>query len=108
MFVDGRVDANSEEKALLCDQVEPAAEAMRREVAGLVLHLSGPLTGDAVLQRLHDLVQRHRGNQQLGLDVEQGGHCHRIRADCQIRITEQLLDELADLVGPANILFTRV
>ena len=36
-------------------------------------------------------------------------HRHRIRADSRFGITvgDELLDELADLVGPDNLLFTR-
>ena len=47
MFLTGRLDANSEEKALLLDQLDPANEVIRREVAGLVVHLRGVMAAEA-------------------------------------------------------------
>jgi len=107
VFVDGRIDQQGEERSILCDQIEPATEVVRREVQGLVLHLHGPLCSEHALQLLQQLTARHRGNQQLLLDVDDGGTCARIRCDAQIRITDELLDELAEAVGPQNISFTR-
>ena len=107
VFLTGRLDSNSEEKALLLDQLDPAAEVVRREVAGLVLHLRGPLATDANLERIHAVVLRHKGSQHLLLDVEDGTDCYRVRADEGVKVCDELLDEIAVLVGPENMSFTR-
>ncbi len=107
VFLSGRLDANSEERALLLDQIEPASEAVRREVAGLVLHLHGNLATEGNLDRIGQVVERHRGQQHLHLDVEDGDTCFRVRAENGVRVSDTLLDELALLVGPENISFTR-
>ena len=107
MFLSGRLDSNSEEKALLLDQLEPAAEVVRREVAGLVLHLSGAMASEANLERILQVVHRHKGHQHLLLDVEDGTDCYRVRADDGVRVTDELLDDLSLLVGPDNMSFTR-
>lgn len=107
VFLSGRLDANSEEKALLLDQLEPAAEVVRREVAGIVLHLVGNLNTEANLQRIAEVVERHRGNQHLLFDVAEGDDCFRVRADGGVRVSDALLDDLAMLVGPDNMSFTR-
>ncbi|MBK8098946.1 MAG: DNA polymerase III subunit alpha [Planctomycetes bacterium] len=108
VFLTGRIDANSEEKALLLDQIEPAAEVIRREVAGLVLFLHGGLTTEGTLLRIAEAGERHRGQQHLHLDVEEDGTCYRIRTDAGIHISEALLDEVSLIVGPENMSFTRM
>ena len=107
VFLSGRLDSNSEEKALLLDQLEPAAEVVRREVAGLVLHLRGAMVTEANLDRILKVVHRHKGHQHLLLDVEDGTDCYRVRADEGVKVGDELLDELANLVGPENMSFTR-
>src|SRR5690606_36053644 len=107
VFLSGRLDAKSEEMALLLDQIEPANEVVRREVAGLVLHLHGSLATEANLARIEEVVERHRGQQHLHLDVDDGDDCFRERAESGVRVSDTLLDELALLVGPDNMSFTR-
>jgi DNA polymerase-3 subunit alpha len=107
VFLSGRIDGQSDERALLCDQIEPATEVVRREVAGIVVSLRGAQTTESALAQLHALVERHRGQQHLHLDVEDSNGCYRVRTECGIRVTDDLLDDLALLVGPANMSFTR-
>ena len=107
VFLTGRLDANSEEKALLLDQLDPANEVIRREVAGLVVHLRGVMAAEANLERVAAVCARHKGHQHLLLDVEDGADCYRVRADDGVRVTDELLDELSLLVGPENLSFTR-
>ncbi|MCC7399158.1 MAG: DNA polymerase III subunit alpha [Planctomycetes bacterium] len=107
VFLSGRLDANSEEKALLLDQLEPADEVVRREVAGLVLHLRGALTSEANLDRIAATAEKHRGHQHLHLDIEDSGHVFRVRTDQNVKVNEDLLDAFALLVGPDNMSFTR-
>jgi DNA polymerase-3 subunit alpha len=107
VFLTGRLDANSEEKALLLDQLDPANEVIRREVAGLVVHLRGAMAAEANLERVAAVCDRHKGHQHLLLDVEDGADCYRVRADDGVRVTDELLDELSLLVGPEHLSFTR-
>ena len=107
VFLTGRIDAQSEERALLLDSIEPAMEVVRHEVAGLVLLLRGALTQETVLNQLVDLCERYKGQQQLHFDVEEGGTIHRVRAEHSIQIVSELLDEFARIVSPENMSFTR-
>ncbi|MCA8949502.1 MAG: DNA polymerase III subunit alpha, partial [Planctomycetes bacterium] len=107
VFVSGRIDGNSEETALLLDQIEPAAEVVRREVAGIVLNLEGNNAADANLDRIAAIAERHRGHQHLLLDIADGDDCFRVRSDSGIHVTDELLDDLAPVVGPENMSFTR-
>jgi DNA polymerase-3 subunit alpha len=107
VFLNGRLDANSEERALLLDQVEPASEVVRREVAGLVLNLGQATSNESHLARIAAIIDRHRGQQHVHLDVEDGDVCYRVRSETGVRISDDLLDDLAIVVGPDNMSFTR-
>ena len=108
VFLTGRLDSNSEERALLLDQLEAANEVVRREVAGIVVNLRGEMANESNLQRLAEIANRHRGQQHLLLDVEESGNCYRVRADEGVKVGDALIDELALLVGPTNLSFTRM
>lgn len=108
VFLTGRQDKGSEEPALLLDELENANEVVRREVAGLVLNLEAAQTADKALDRIASVADRFRGNQQLCLDVQEDGTCFRVRTDGGVRVTDDLLDEFAVLVGPENMSFTRM
>ncbi|MFK7741968.1 MAG: DNA polymerase III subunit alpha [Planctomycetota bacterium] len=108
VFLSGRQDKGSDEPALLLDELDNASEVVRREVAGLVLNLEAAQTTDRALSRLAEVAERYRGNQQLCLDVEDEGRCFRVRTDGGVRVTDDLLDEFAVLVGPDNMSFTRM
>jgi DNA polymerase-3 subunit alpha len=99
VFLNGRLDANSEERALLLDQVEPASEVVRREVAGLVLNLGQATSNESHLARIAAIIDRHRGQQHVHLDVEDGDVCYRVRSETGVRISDDLLDDLAIVVG---------
>jgi DNA polymerase III alpha subunit len=107
VFLSGRIDGQSEERALLLDLIEPASEVVRREVAGLVVRLEGTDAQDGALRRLQEIVDRYRGQQQLHLDVIDQGSCHRVRTDAAIQICDGILDELALMLGPEKLSFTR-
>lgn len=107
VFLTGRLDEKSEEKALLLDEIEPAAEVVRREVQGLVVMLPGHLSSDSTIDRIAAVADKHRGNQSLHLDVEEDSHVYRVRLDASIRVSDDLLDELSLVVGPENMSFTR-
>jgi DNA polymerase-3 subunit alpha len=100
-------DGTGEDRSILLDQLEPANEVVRREVAGLVLHLRGNLATDGNLERIAETLSQHRGQQHLHLDVDDGSDCYRVRSDEGVRVTEGLLDDLALLVGSQNMFFTR-
>ena len=60
------------------------------------------------IERIFEVTERHKGDQHFHMDLEDGGDWFRVRSDGGVRITEQLLDELALLIGPENLSFTRM
>jgi DNA polymerase-3 subunit alpha len=108
VFLTGRQDKGSEEPALLLDALDPASVVVRREVSGIVLHLDASMSTDVFLTRVIAIADKHSGNHQLNLDVEDGGDCFRIRADSGVAISDELIDSFAVLVGPDNMSFTRM
>jgi DNA polymerase-3 subunit alpha len=105
----GRVEGEGEELSLLLDDLVSAQQAVDTEVQTLVLRLRDGGVTDATLARIENAVNAHRGEQRLMLQVEQGQREFTVRADARfsVRLTSDLLDELADIVGPQNLSFAR-
>ena len=108
VFVSARRDKNSDEPALLLDDLMTAEQVVRREVAGLVVNLEGALAAEQNIEKIFEVTDRHKGDQHFHMDIEDNGDWFRVRSDHGVRISEALLDELAILVGPENLSFTRV
>ncbi len=111
VFASGRIDGEGEgdEAALLLDELAPAQQVVDREVHSLVLRLDATAVDDAALQRVHALLKQFPGDQRVLLEVVDQGEVFTVRAgpNHTLRLTNELLDEVADLVGPQQIAFTR-
>ncbi len=110
VFVTGRLDGQSEDVALLAESIAPSQEIVDSEVDAVVLRLTEAWqTSARCLDRIAATVARHPGRQRMQLEVTQGDAVYRVRADqmFSVRVTEELLDDLAEVVGPANLSFTR-
>jgi DNA polymerase-3 subunit alpha len=109
VVVTGRLDSTSDEAALIADEIQTAQQIVDSEVEAIVLRLTQPDLRDDRLERLQRLVAEHRGDHRLLFDVVDGDDTQRISADRRfsVRITDDLIDRLADLVGPGNLGFTR-
>ncbi|MCC6669687.1 MAG: DNA polymerase III subunit alpha [Planctomycetes bacterium] len=109
VFVRGRVDAQGEDCALLLDEILPAQEVVDREVDALVVRMTAAQVSEEGLERIREAAESCRGDQRLLFEVDDGDGTYRIRADRRysVRIGDEVLDRMADLVGPANLSFTR-
>ncbi|MEZ5963360.1 MAG: DNA polymerase III subunit alpha [Planctomycetota bacterium] len=105
-----RLDAQSEELALLLESIEPAQQVVDAEVEAIVLRLSDSWqTAERCLERIADAIARHPGPQRVELEVVDGDHVFQVRADrhFSVRVTDDLLDHLAEIVGPTSLSFTK-
>jgi DNA polymerase-3 subunit alpha len=110
VFLTGRLDGQSEEVALLAESVTPSQEIVDKEVEAVVVRLTEAWQTTArCLDRIAETVARHPGRQRMQLEVMQGDTVYSVRADqtFSVRVTEELLDDLAEVVGPGNLSFTR-
>ncbi|MGE0142907.1 MAG: DNA polymerase III subunit alpha [Planctomycetota bacterium] len=109
VFVTGKVERNGEEIGLLCESVEGADDIAAREVANLIVRLPAAIPADRLLTPLEEASKRSRGNHRLVLEVEEDDGVHLVRADSRfsVRIDDELIDDLATLVGPENLRFSR-
>ena len=108
VFITARRDKGSEEPALLLDDLMTAEQVVRREVAGIVVNLEGPLATEQSIERIYEVVEEHKGDQHFHMDIEDDGDWFRVRSDNGVKIDEHLIDALAMLVGPENLSFTRM
>ena len=109
VFITGRIEKNAEEVTILCDSVDGADDIASREVKNLVIRLPAAMAAERVLEGIADAAARSRGDHRLLFEVEENGCSHLVRADSRysVRIGDELIDDLATLVGPENLLFTR-
>jgi len=108
VFITARRDKSSEEPALLLDDLMTAEQVVRREVAGLVVALVGPMATEQSIERVYEVTEAHKGEQHFHLDIEDDGDWFRVRSDSGVKIDEHLIDALALLVGPEHLSFTRM
>ena len=83
----------------LDEAIRDAADELRVPVSNLVRN---------VLEDIFEVVEKHKGDAHFHMDIEDDGNWFRVRSDGGVRITDELLDELALLVGPENLSFTRM
>src|SRR5690606_21624146 len=105
-----RVDRNGgEEVGLLCDEIDSADDVAAREVHSLVVRLPDVPVHDSVLDRIAEVAERSKGNQRLLFEIQDGEVVQRVRAASRFSVTvdDDLIDDLATLVGPENLLFVR-
>jgi DNA polymerase-3 subunit alpha len=110
VFVTGRIDTQSEELALLLESIVPAQAVVDAEVEAIVLRLSESWqTSPRCLDRIADMIAKHPGRQRVELAVLDGDQVFQVRADPQysVRVTDDLLDDLAEIVGPGSLSFTK-
>ena len=109
VFATGRLDGESEETALLLDEVIKAQSVVDSEVHALVLRLGSEQMQDGTLDGIIAAIAAHPGDQRLLLEVQEGDEVFSIRTDARfsMRLTDELLDSLADLVGPSRLAFAR-
>ena len=109
VFVRGRIDASNEELGLLADEIQPAQAVVNREVYSLVVCLAAEQATEVLLGQIQALCHKHRGEQRLEFTIQEDGWTWRLRADGtnHVAIGDDLLDALADLIGPDALSFTR-
>jgi DNA polymerase-3 subunit alpha len=109
VFVKGRVDSDGDDPAILLDDLLPAQQVVDSEVHSLVLCLAAEQVEDGILAEISDTIADQDGEQRLLVEVRQAEDVFRVRTDARfkLRLTPDILDRLADLVGPSNLAFTR-
>ena len=107
VFVKARVDKNSEEPAILVDEIESPAAYVRQFVDALVIRLDDRQHTPDDLQRVKELVKEHQGRHRLIFEL---GTQRRMIADSDFRVelAEELLDELTDVLGSESLSFTKM
>ncbi|MEM7198778.1 MAG: DNA polymerase III subunit alpha [Planctomycetota bacterium] len=109
VFATGRVEGEGEERALLLDGIRAAEEVVLTEVHSLVVRLQAEQVRESLLEDITTAILESPGDQRLALEVIEGDAVHTVRAGPRfaLRLTMDLLDRLADLVGAGGLAFTR-
>ena len=91
------------------DELVPAQSAVDSEVHTLVLRVNQQQAEGDTLAKIGSLIADHKGEQRLHFQVQQDERLVSVQADARfnLRLTDDLLDELAEMLGPQNLAFTR-
>ncbi len=111
VFVNGRIDKQSDELAILVDEVVLAERYVRQNVDAFVLVLDPDLHDKSKLVEARDLLRKYPGAHRIIFDVPGPDHArYRLLADGEfrVRLDDALIDELGELLGPEALSFTRV
>ncbi len=109
IVISAKLEEKGEEPALLLENVWSVEEAIGRFQGAVVVSLTPE--DDGLLERLSALVERHKGKNQLYLQVEGGdGHVRRVRAGSQhkVAVSEGFAKELESLLGPGRTRLARI
>ncbi|MHC5063158.1 MAG: DNA polymerase III subunit alpha [Planctomycetota bacterium] len=109
VLIRGRRDSSGEETAMIVDEVKSGEHVVASEVHGLVLHLDPKEIDERTLDAIEVSTGKHRGEHRLLFEMAEEDRTYRVRAGSQhnVALSDDLLDELMDLVGQENLSFTR-
>ncbi len=102
IYLFGRVERRGGRTQVIAEEILPLEEAASRHE----LHLLLPLDGDeALIERLRELLQKHRGRTPLYLHLEADGMQELIEVGEEffVRLNPELLRELEGLLGEERI-----
>ncbi len=104
----GQVRSRGADVELIANDVETFAAAQKRLVATLLLRLSSR-EGRSELLRIRDLLTDHPGTAPIVFEVEADGQRVRISPESrfQVELSDQLIDNLEQLLGVGNVIQLR-
>ena len=105
----GKLEENNDEPALLLDEVMSLSDALSRFTGGLELRVDP--SDEPKLEELSHTCARHKGNRPLYFQaLGEDGLTRRVRAgrDRGVTITEDLANELTELLGHDRVGIVRV
>ena len=108
VFLTGTVDRRRDRPSLIADDVIPIDRAIEDLTGSLLLRLPAGASIAQLLQRIGDVLGRHRGTCPVLLELRPSTRsdvCTKIRLDKQWAIapTRRLVDELVGLLGQENL-----
>jgi DNA polymerase-3 subunit alpha len=109
VFITGTVDRRRERLSIIVDDIAPIDRAVEQLTGSLLLRLPGGEVNKEFLQRIHDVLVRHRGSCPILLELRpaaRGDVKTFIRPDRKwfVAPTRKLADELIGLLGEENLL----
>ena len=105
----GKIEDRSEEPGLILEQLMTIEEALKKFDGGLIVHVEPE--DDALLPRLKQTLQKHKGRRPLYLSVKgSDGHTRRIRcgSDLRVSINAELTEEIDCLLGRGRTRLARM
>ncbi|MFT7667620.1 MAG: DNA polymerase-3 subunit alpha [Planctomycetota bacterium] len=105
----GKVEADSEEPAMILDEVMTLEEALARFQGGLLINLEPEDKG--LMGDLQEMLERHKGKQPLYFQITgTDGTSRRVRAgnEFMVSITNELATEVDRILGNGRVHMARV
>ncbi|MBI4469815.1 MAG: DNA polymerase III subunit alpha [Acidobacteria bacterium] len=103
VIVQGRVEADDTQTTLVAEEVFPISEVEQRLARSILVCIEGALADPSTVDALFDVVDRHRGESELLLEIRRpSGSAVRVRPSplVKVRICDELVDQIQS-VSPA-------
>jgi DNA polymerase-3 subunit alpha len=107
VFLTGTLDRRRDRPNIIVDEVTPIDRAIETLAGSVLLRLPPGATGE-LLQRLHDVLVRHRGSVGVLIELRPTAHGDvratvRVGQEWSVEPTRGLVDELTGLLGEENL-----
>lgn len=109
VFVRGRVDTRQEEPSIIVADIVPIANAHQELAGSVTVRIPKTTLPDDILFGVKDIFNAHPGSCPVFIEVEtQDSHWVALRAGSENHIapSERFSDEIRDLVGEKQVVFT--
>jgi DNA polymerase-3 subunit alpha len=109
LVVRGKFEKDDETARLVATEIVPIAAVRERIAREVSIRLSMPPHSRETLERLAELLARHRGDRRVSIELEMrngGGRGVRVKADAgQVRVkpSERLVQEVEQLCGQGSV-----
>ena len=107
LLVRGKFEKDDESARIVATELLPIATLRERTTKEVVIHLAAQSQARTTLERLAELLTRHRGDRRVYLELDVNGREKplRVRSEVAVRVkpSERLVSEVEHLCGRGSV-----
>ena len=107
VLVKGRLERDDESTRILASEIAPMAIVAERLASSVAITLSAPPHDRDTFMRLWDVLQQHKGDRRVAIELREPDRRLRVKIDlnAQIRVqpSERLVSEVEKICGTGSV-----